>query len=527
MNRSLIAVASGALLLCSCGAESTNLAGNSASTGNAQATGIVEQPDGAPARHAWVECRPDSLPAWEPLQAGWTSRTDSLGRFRCSDLPEGRLGVSALEPQSGLSHWHSAVATSAPADSVRDTLTAPGTLLVALPPETYGTLDLSGLGRYLPVRSASVVVFDDVPAGWHGVVRLTTGTATSLVDSGRVRSGKTDSSGFTRSRTSLRIALAGGLTSPLAQVPLLVRLDSNFTGFVKSLPDGSDLRLFLANGKLLPLSVARWDRTTRTGALWTLLDTLAAPGESVDLVLEWGLPVLSAAPASPFGSTYGWLAAWPLGDTGNSIREQNGRFAGTATALASVPGVIGSASRFDGRLSQILIPNSSSGALDLPEGGPYTLSCWARLADFGTSRHLMGHGEQGSYLKFQKNFSKDTNSWLAKDMRKVPAGGNFTMAKADTATWTHLAMTVSGSAVSLYVNGTRQAIDSGFDGDTVGRKAALFAIGAAVDTLGNTGQHFKGDMSEVWLQGSVRSPEWIRLTAMNQRPGAPVAKVVK
>ena len=527
MNRSLIAVASGALLLCSCGAEGTNLAGNSASTGNAQATGIVVQPDGAPARHAWVECRPDSLPAWEPLLAGWTSRTDSLGRFRCSGLPEGRLGVSVLEPQSGLSHWHSAVATSTPVDSVRDTLAAPGTLLVALPPETYGTLDLSGLDRYLPVRNDPVLVFDDVPAGWHGAVRLTTGASTSLVDSGRVRSGRTDSSGFTRSRTALRIALAGGLTSPLTQVPLLVRLDSSFTGFVKSLPDGSDLRLPSPDGKPLPLAVARWDRAARSGALWTFLDTLAAPGESVDLVLEWGLPVPSAAPASPFGNANGWIAAWPLGDTGGSARERDGRFAGTATALTSVPGIIGPASRFDGRLSRILIPNSSTGALDLPEGGPYTLSCWARLADFGTSRHLMGHGEQGSYLKFQKNFSKDTNSWLAKDMRTTPGGGNFAMAKADTAVWTHLAMTVSGPVVSLYVNGTRQAVDAGVDGDAVGRKAAPFAIGAAVDTLGSTDQHFKGDMSEVWLQGSVRSPEWIRLTAANQRPGAPVAKVVK
>jgi Concanavalin A-like lectin/glucanases superfamily len=530
MKRTIAATALVActLALCSCGAEATNLAGNSASTGNAQASGTIVNPDGAPASDAWVECRPDSMAAWEPLHGTWSVHTDSLGRFRCNDLPPGKLGVTALQPASGLSSWHAAIASLVPDVSTRDTLEFPGALRVALPPATYGTLDLSGLGRYLPAQGEPIVEFDDVPSGWNGAVRLTTVlTPAAFLDSGHVRSGRVDSSGFTRSRTVLRLPLAGAFASALTQVPLLLRLDSNFTGFVKTLPDGSDLRLSLVNGKALPLTVAAWDRANRTGVLWTLLDTLPAPADSLDLVLEWGIPVLTAAPANAFGTANGWVAAWPLGDTGKVAGERNGLFAGNATALTSVPGIIGRASHFDGRLSQILIPNSSTGALGLPEGGPYTLSCWARLQSFGTSRHLMGHGEQGSYLKFQKNFAGDTNSWLAKDFRTTPVGGYFTMAKADSAVWSHLTMTVSGTIVSLYVNGIRQAIDSGFDGDVIGRKPELFAIGAAADTLGNTAQHFLGDLSEVWVQSVVRSPEWVRLTAANQSATAPVAKILK
>ncbi|MEN9355453.1 MAG: hypothetical protein RL318_2778, partial [Fibrobacterota bacterium] len=385
-----------------------------------------------------------------------------------------------------------------------------------------------GLDRFLTVFGTPVVTFADVPAGWRGVVRLTTtATAMNIVDSGRVRSGKTDSSGFTRARTNLRISLAGGLKAPLTQLPLLVRLDSTWPGFAASLPDGSDLRISLPDGKALPLSVAAWDRKSRTGALWTRIDSLPIPGDSVDLVLEWGIPVLTAAPANPFATSAGWIASWPLGDSGSIARERGGLFPGNATALASVPGIIGNASRFDGRLSKVLIPGSKTGALDVPEGGPYMLSCWVRLKDFGTSRHLVGRGEQGSYIKFQKAFSGDTNSWLAKDFITTSVGGNFTMAKADTAIWTHLTMTVAGPKVSLHLNGIRQAIDSGFDGDVVGRKAAVFAIGAAPDTLGNTSQHFIGDLSEVWVQSVVRSADWIRLTALNQGLSAPKARVVK
>ena len=518
----------GAMML-SCG-EPSRLAGNSANTGNSVASGRILTPAGQPASGVWVECNPDSLPPWSARQPGWTSLTDSSGRYLCTELPLGRVGIAASDPGTGLSRWRQDTLVGPKRAGLEpvDTPALPGTLRVALPPGTKGTLYLTGLGLSIAVRGEQEIEVRDVPAGWTGSVRLARSIAnTSLVDSGlQVHPGGMDSAGYTRQSLRLRIPLAGGLTSAIAQLPLLVRLDSSFKGFSTSLPDGSDLRLEAANGKALPLTVATWDRSARGGALWSVLDSLKAPGDSMDVVLSWGLPV-PAATTSPFTNANGWIAAWPLGDTGTTASDRLGNFAGDAKATVSVPGVAGKASRFDGRLSQILIPGSATGALDLPEGGPYTMSCWARLKDFGTSRFVMGRGEKGSHLKFQRNFGPDTNSWMAKDFRTSPGGGFFTLAKADTATWTHLAMTVVGTKVSLFINGKREAIDSGFDGDAIGRRAALFAIGASTDTLGGTGQHFSGDLAEAWAQSASRSPDWIRLVAANQKPGGPVAKPVK
>lgn len=516
-----------AVLLASCG-DSSSLAGNSANTGNAQAVGRIVRASGAPATDAWVFCRPDSLLPWEAVQPGWSVRTDSGGRFRCRDLPPGPTAIEAREPSTGLAVWTLVELSADRRDTLPDdTLAMPARIRVALPPGTTGTLVLSGLTLQIPVRGEQEIVISGVPAGWTGSVLLVS-ERRSVVDSGlHVRPGETDSAGYTRTSARIRVPLAGGLAAAVVDLPLLIRLDSSWSGFDATLPDGSDLRLATTEGRGLPLEVATWDRAARTGALWTMLDTLKAPGDSVDFVLSWGIPAPQAAPARPFAASRGWIASWPLGDTAAIAADRIGAFPGTPTSVVSVPGVVARASGFDGRLSKIVIPGSSAGALDVPEGGPYTFSCWVRLKNFGTSRFVMGRGELGSHLKFQATYGADTNSWLANDFRTSPSGGRFVMAEADTAVWTHLAMTVRDTTVSLYVDGSLQNIRSGLDLDATGRRAVPFAIGAAIDTLGATSQHFIGEIDEAWVQGVVRSPAWIRFVAANQKPGAPAARPAK
>lgn len=522
-----------ALVLTSCGEESDRVAGNSANTGNAQAVGRVVLPSGNPAPDVWVECRPDSLTPWDRGEPGWTSLTDSLGRYRCTDLPGGRVGIAVSDPGTGLSRWRddTLAANETSSRAAPDTLALPGKVRVALPPGTTGTLYFTGLNRTAAVRGDQELEIADVPAGWAGEVKFARSIAnTSTIDSGiRVRSGQTDSAGYTRRSQTLRVPLAGGIASAVAQLPLLVRLDSTWSGFATSLPDGSDLRLATTGGKALPLTVATWDRAGRAGSVWTLLDSLAAPGDSVDLVLSWGLPVPSGTPASAFASSKGWIAAWPLGDTGSTVFDRVGAFPGTATMTSSVAGVVGKASLFDGRLSVIQVPSAAGSALDLPEGGPYTLSCWTRLADLGTSRYILGRASVNGFgLKFQKSLGTDTNNWLASDVRGSGTPSSWlTLAPADSARWTQVTVTVKDSVVAIYLDGVRKDVGKRSMTNGQYRSPGEFAIGAAIDTAGIFGQFYHGEISEVWIQGVVRSPEWIRLTAANQRIGAPVAKAAK
>jgi len=519
----------GAMLLSACG-EENRVAGNSANTGNAQATGRILDAKGAWAPGILVECRPDSLAPWDPQRTGWNTLTDSVGHYRCTDLPYGRVGISALDPGSGFSRWRldTLVPDAAQSPETMDTLARPGAIRVALPPESYGTLYLTGLDLKVTVMGSQEIEIPNVPAGWTGSVKFAKSAKTaSVVDSGvRVLPGKTDSAGYTRRSARIRVALAGGLSAPLTDFPLLVRLDSSWQGFAAALPDGSDLRLATAAGKSLPLTMASWDRVGRTAALWTILDTLPVPADSVDLVLSWGVPVPASSQAT-FSASRNWLAAWPLGDSGTAAIDRLNAFPGLQNKTLVVPGPIANASRFDGKSSQVVIPDSETGALARSAGDPFTFSCWVMVNATSPSGYVMGRGKYGSGLEYEK--TAESSSWKTIEYKSSPDGKEFKRGPATPGKWTHLAMTVSGTKVSLFVDGVFHSKDSTFDRDTSGRKAAMFVIGTSIDTPGLTSTffHFGGDISEVWVQSVARSAEWIRLAAANQSPASPRARFLK
>lgn len=513
------------LLACT---EDNRVAGNHTSTGNSQAAGRIVSPDGSSARDVWVECIPDSVRPWDGRRSGWSVRTDSMGRFLCSDLPRGRVSIHAYDPATDLGHWREDTLTDIVVERRSDTLAEPGILRVALPPGSTGLLHLSGLSRTYSVRGEEEITIPEVPAWWTGSLLFShTLDRSEVVESGlRVRAGGIDSAGYTRKSATIRIPLIGGATVALTKLPVLVRLDSTWSGFAASQPDGSDLRMATTSGSSLPLVVAQWDRDGRTGSLWTFFDSLPAPGASVDLVLQWGLPIPAQGSTMPFRATNGFLAAWPLGDSTKSVLDRVGGTPGTPTSIDRVPGPIGPASRFNGTSSRIVFPGTATGSVGLSEGGPYTLSCWVRLRTFTSSRYLVGHGAFGSGIKFQASYGANVNSWFAQEFHTAPAGVRYALGPADTATWTHLAMTVDGDSTILYLDGIRQTSQAGFDNSDSPKSPVDLLIGASLDSTGKASHFFPGDVSEVWLHSTVRSPEWLRLVATNQAPGAQKARVI-
>jgi len=146
------------------------------------------------------------------------------------------------------------------------------------------------------------------------------------------------------------------------------------------------------------------------------------------------------------------------------------------------------------------------------------------LKAYTSSRLVMGHGQQGSHINFQANYGADTNSWLVNEFRSSPGGAFYRLGHADTAVWTHLAMTVDADSVFLYIDGIRQSGSRGFDQGT--KVEVDFAIGASLDSNGVASRFFNGDLAEVWVHKVVRSPDWVRFAAANQSPTAARAKMI-
>jgi hypothetical protein len=522
-------------LLVACG-EDVRVAGNGTYIGNGQVTGRILLPSGAPAVGTLVECVPLEAEPGHRSVPEWGAVVDSLGRYTCSELPDGQVGIFAIDTVSRMQNWHLDSAKSPESAPPRiDTLSRPGGLRIALPSSTQGILLFTGLNRIQNLSDSQQPLVVELPSGWIGSIKLQDGNGGSVVlgQPVSIASGVTDSVDFLRKSMKLRIPLGGGLASTLADFPLLVRLDSTWNGYASSLADGTDLRLSATSGVPLPSTLASWNPQGRTAAIWTILDTLEAPGDSIEVILSWGLPVPPKVPGA-FTADHGWLAAWPMDDASNPFGDRLGRFNGTATAISMVSGPIGGAGLFNGTNSVLRIAHSSSSAIVPDQGVFYTLSCWARLDRFqSTIGQVAGFGEFGGRIYFKPaqtivSGQTDTNVWVAKDHLTTPKmGARYHASKASTKEWTHLAVTVDGDSARFYVNGVRQTRISNFDNYSVPRIPADFAIGAAIDTSGSVKWSFPGAIAEVWMQGKVRSEDWLRLVSANQHPGAPRARQVE
>lgn len=529
-----------------CSSAATDLAGNSANTGNAQASGVVRDSRGVPAPAAIVRCRPESFLPWDAVRGEWNSTTDSSGRWTCRDLPGGRIGIEAADPRAATGFWRSWPEDSG-ASARGDTLAPPGALLVSSLPGTEGTLLLPGTSIAMPflVPATGLIEIPSVPAGWRGALLVYTGNSglspDTLARGLHVPAGGRDSVAFTRTTTRLRLPLGPVRSQDLLDVPLLLRLDSSHLEFSRSPLRGRDLHVRRASGKELPVRVASWDSAAARAELWVRLDTLEAGPDSLDLLVDCGQPMVAGADSSVFTAGASWVGAWGLEETTGTVRDAVQGLDGTPHQVYTAPGVVGRSLHFVGVSgSHVRMAGSASGPLALPVGGPWTYSTWVRLGSLATSRHVMGMGERARFLKFQKSWTTrpvgdtvakvDSNLWMGKEMSAsaTDPGGHFVTAAADTGRWTHLALVVRDSVLALYVDGIARDSGSHWDPDADARDPSRdFLLGATLDSSGAVSQPFLGEIDEAWVMSVARPSEWIRLQAWNQRLEAPRARRVR
>jgi hypothetical protein len=338
--------------------------------------------------------------------------------------------------------------------------------------------------------------------------------------------------GWTRSDT-YAVSSEGSVPSMnLARFPLLIRLDSGWSGFAEARPDGADLRVVGPRGRL-PLEIAAWDPGRKSAQLWVLLDSLPSAG-TLDLRLLWGRA--SAASVSNgravFDTSRGFAAVahlesgpgWPESTTGQAP-------AGTLGGVAA-SGRIGDGLRFRGNDRNIhSYPGtpalSAARTLAAPEG--CTFSLWLRPAEdldtITTRRTLLARGfawggatdqdwalwiEKGAVvLEGRAVITPDSSAWA----RAILPGGPWEKDR-----WYHLALVHDGKAVTLLR-----------DGQPLGAPVpyAHTFMSSDDNSVWSLGLHhpdrpeldsFDGILDEVRIQRGALSQDWLRACVLNQGP---------
>jgi biopolymer transport protein ExbB len=276
------------------------------------------------------------------------------------------------------------------------------------------------------------------------------------------------------------------------QVPLLVRLHSGNFNFKQAKPDGGDLRVFAADGKSpLKYHIESYDSANELANVWVTLPKLTANSKTDAVVLAWGNDKASTDGDSKASYDASQILVYHFsGADGVRDATANGNNASKSSAAPVATGQIGQGLSFKGS-SSVVIPASAS--LKVTAAAGFSFTAWLNpvSVDAGTLWSLATGG-------------KGLSVGLEAGKLKVTSAG--ATARSGTAlkpgTWQHVAVVASGGKVSFYIDG----IEAG-----TGSLALQDAAGEAV-----IGEGLRGDLDELTLAGTARSPSYIQVLASSQ-----------
>jgi hypothetical protein len=178
-------------------------------------------------------------------------------------------------------------------------------------------------------------------------------------------------------------------------------------------------------------------------------------------------------------------------------------------------GIIGKAKYFDNP-SVSYYDMGTDAKLNFAASNIFSVSAWVNHAGVGGN----GWGWEAFMSRFKWD-GQDARSWMicwkdgAYQFHVCSDGttGGETVARGESITdrvWYHVAATMDGQNMKIYVNGVQQASQA---------KTSLFNASAVPFFLGagDDGQGFNGAVDEAWVSSVARSADWIKMSYLNQK----------
>jgi biopolymer transport protein ExbB len=298
---------------------------------------------------------------------------------------------------------------------------------------------------------------------------------------------------------------------PLPDAPgtatILVRLHDGILDFSQCKEDGTDLRFIDADDKtLLASQIEKFDPVMNEGFVWVKVPDIK-PGQTRDIHLYYGrndkkkpakgektdLPK-TAYDADTVSVYHFNEHGTPPGDSsGNGVRAE--------TPGIPVEGsMIGGGIKLDGKKTVNIPANPNAAVL---ESAPFTWMCFVKptALDPGAIIYSRKDGVNGLKIGLDSGapFFEITNG--SGTQRSVPA------APLATGSWKHLALVSDGTRTTLYADGNAVA----------NLPVAMPALNTPAFIGGEEGKaSFKGEIDEMEISKSARSPGFIKLAALGQ-----------
>ena len=426
----------------------------------------------------------------------------------------------------------------------------PGTITAAIPKNAdlqNGYVYVPGTNIKAPLAGTSgTVILDSVPAGTIPAIyyAVKNGEAVQAIRFDvQVFSGDTSRVLYPDWHYSRQVYFnttpAGAeVAVTITNFPVLVRLTGDNFAFAGARADGGDIRFAKQDGTLLNYEIERWDAAQGAAEIWVKVDTIFGNDSAHYICMYWGTSAVGSAGspqgsvtnasamdsagsvtgvtngAAVFDTANGFQGVWHFAEAGDAPTEDAtlNRFQGTPygmTSASAVPGVIGAARAFDGKASYIAIGSSASSALNFPENGRYTLSAWVFADSLDNAFHeILSKGDLDYGMQLH-----NINKWEITDFLDA-TGWQTVRSPATAQEWKYVVGVRDGAKEYLYVDGAL-ASDSIATRDSTGKNTAFdVCIGRQADA---SSRYWSGAIDEVNMANVARSPDWIKLSYMNQK----------
>ena len=307
-----------------------------------------------------------------------------------------------------------------------------------------------------------------------------------------------------RKKITLNTSASGAATNEaVAELPVLVRLHTgNFT-FLDAKEDGSDLR-FIAQDDKTPLHyhIEQWDPVSDLALIWVRAPHLSPASATDHIWLYFGNqkaqreddPKQRYDPAQLLDLHFNQAQGAPVDYSGSALQGIS------STATYDAQGPIDGAAAFSGG-NLVRIPAAPTLRVN-PQTG-FTFSTMVKIA-----------GPQGQAVLLSQQEGANAVSLTLQGTRLVAAvGAARVQSNLDLVpnTWHHVAMTIGGGKVTLYIDG----------------KAAGEGAAAPADMGGDVvlGQGLQGGLDEVQLASVARTAEWIKAAWATQGPDSKLVSI--
>lgn len=298
-----------------------------------------------------------------------------------------------------------------------------------------------------------------------------------------------------RTKVTLNTSAQGVETKEaLSGVVVPVRLHSGNFDFLSAKPDGSDLRVVGSDDKTpLKFWIERFDGANELAVVWVQLPSVA-PGTDKNTVHVYAGNEKAAAEATSAAIFDGsMLAAFGFSDKTPEAADASGQLKTAGPVARETNGQIGASLKLDGAPVQI-----SGDKLKATSGNPYSVSLWVKPeAAAGTI-----------FKQGPLSLAIDGGKLVARLGSAVATGGDL-----PASAWAHVAMTVGGGKLSLYLNGEAVA-------------SADLGQAPAIEGTVVLGEGVRGLLDQLEIASTVRSAEWLKLAAAAQRADAKLVAAV-